>query len=259
MTGRWIDDRHTDGDVRLFCFAHAGGGSGFFRPWRKPLAPEIAVTPVVLPGREARWREVAYIRMENLIDPLCEAMLPYLDRPFALFGHSMGAAVAYEVARRLSDGPTGPPLCLIVSARRAPHLPPRQPPIYKLPTDEFMAQIELLNGTSSNILRESALLRALLPALRADFELNDIYSPSSWEPLSIPISAFVGENDPLASTGEMGRWCELTVGEFILRSFDGAHFYLSGAPPKVLAAIQQDIRRATRLSGSHVTRRPGVT
>jgi medium-chain acyl-[acyl-carrier-protein] hydrolase len=248
MSGRWIDDRDTHGDVRLFCFAHAGGGSGFFRPWRKPLAPEIAVTPVVLPGREARWRELAYVRMEMLIDPLCDVMLPYLDKPFALFGHSMGAAIAYEVARRLADRRFGSPLCLFVSARRAPHLPRRQPPIYKLPTDEFLAQIELLNGTSSNLLRESALLQALLPALRADFELNDMYSPSSGPPLLVPISAFVGVGDPLASTDEMARWCELTTGEFSLRSFDGAHFYLAGAPPKVLAAIRQDIRRATRLS-----------
>lgn len=249
MSGRWIDDKETAGDVRLFCFAHAGGGSGFFRPWRKPLAPEIAVTPVVLPGREARWREPAYTKMELLIGPLCDAMAPYLDRPFALFGHSMGAAVAYEVARRLSDGPDGPPLCLLVSARRAPHLPPRRPPIYRLPADEFLAQIEQLNGTSSSILRESALLQALLPGLRADFELNDTYSPSAGTPLSLPISAFVGERDQLASTGEMRRWGELTVSEFSLRSFGGDHFYLAGGPPDVLAAIRQDVRRAVRLAG----------
>lgn len=246
MTNRWIADKNADGEVRLFCFAHAGGGSSFFRPWMKPLAPEIAVTPVVLPGREARWREPAYTSMELLIEPLCDAVMPFIDRPFALFGHSMGAVVAYEVARQLTFNPLGPPICLFVSARRAPHLSAQRPPIYNLPTDQFLAQIEQLNGTSSSILRESALLQALLPSLRADFELNDTYSPLLKARLSLPISAFVGGCDQLVGAGEMRRWGELTTGEFSLRIFDGDHFYLAGDRPDVLAAIRQDIRRAAQ-------------
>jgi surfactin synthase thioesterase subunit len=243
VTGHWIDDKDSKGDIRLFCFAHAGGGSGFFRSWQKSLTPEIAVTPVVLPGREARWREPAYTRMDLLIEPLCDAMLPHLDRPFALFGHSVGAVIAYEVARRLADGPFGPLVCLFVSARRVPHSPGNRPPIYKLPLDQFLAQVERLSGAQLRLLRESPLLPALLPGLRADFELNDTYSPTLGNVLTLPFSAFVGDRDQLVTVDEMRRWTELTVGEFNLRIFAGDHFYLAGGPLDVLDAIRQDIRR----------------
>jgi surfactin synthase thioesterase subunit len=240
MTGRWIDDAGARGDVRLFCFAHAGGGGGFFRPWRKELAPDIAVTPVVLPGREWRWREPAFVRMEQLIGPLCDALRPHLDRPFAFFGHSLGAIVAYEAARRLG------PSCLLVSARRAPHLPARRPPIHDLPHEQFLAELERLNGTDQSLLHESALLQALLPGLRADFELNDTYAPAPGPPLSMPVSAFAGDRDELVSVDEMRRWGELTTAEFGLRVFDGDHFYLAGARSELLDAIRTDVARAVR-------------
>lgn len=242
MIGRWIDDAEPRGEVRLFCFPHAGGGGAFYRAWRKDAAPDIAVTPVVLPGRESRWSERAFVRMEQLIEPLCHAIAPYLDRPFALFGHSMGAVVAYEVARRLRESP----LLLFVSARRAPHLPARRPPIHDLPRERFLAELARLNGTDASLLHESGLLEALLPGLRADFELNDTYAPSATTPLATPISAFVGDRDPLVNVGEMRRWGELTTGEFGLRVFEGDHFYLTSGRRELLDAIRRDIARAMR-------------
>lgn len=242
MIGRWVDDAESHGEVRLFCFPHAGGGGAFFRQWRKQAAPEIAVTPVVLPGRESRWSERAFVRMEQLIEPLCDAVAPHLDRPFALFGHSIGAVVAYEVARRCRESP----LLLFVSARRAPHLPARRPPIHDLPREQFLAELGRLNGTDASLLRESALLEALLPGLRADFELNDTYVPSSITPLAMPISAFAGDRDPLVNVDEMRRWGELTTREFGLRVFEGDHFYLTGGRVELLDAIRRDIARAMR-------------
>jgi len=249
MTGRWIDNHDANGDVRLFCFAHAGGGAAFFHPWRKELAPEIVVTPVVLPGREARWREPPYVRMEALLAPLCDAVRASVDRPFALFGHSMGAALAYEVAIRLATAACGPPLCLLVSGRRAPHLPPRRPPIHDLPSDRFLAELKRLNGTTESLFRDPALLQALLPGLRADFELSETYSPRRAASLPVPISAFVGNRDPLVDADEMRQWGDLTTGEFGLRVFDGDHFYLAGGRPTLLDAIRQDVVRAMRLTG----------
>jgi medium-chain acyl-[acyl-carrier-protein] hydrolase len=245
MIGRWIENRDSDGEARLFCFAHAGGGGGFFRSWFKPLAPEIAVTPVILPGRETRWREPAFTRMDLLIEPLYEALIPCLDRPFALFGHSMGAVVAYELAHRLAEHPVRSAISLFVSARRMPYMPVRKK-TYDLPDDQFLAAIRRLNGTAPALLRESALIQALLPNLRADFELNDTYLPTFRTPLSLPVSAFVGDRDQLVSRFDMRRWSEVTVGEFNLRVFDGDHFYLAGGPPSVLSAIRQDLQRALR-------------
>lgn len=111
MTGTWLKsgDATQDAPLRLFCFAHAGGGSGFYRPWREKLLPEIEVCPVILPGRETRVAEPAHRSMEDLIGPLCTGLAPHLDRPYALFGHSTGAAIAYEVARRFQDDPARAP------------------------------------------------------------------------------------------------------------------------------------------------------
>lgn len=249
VTGPWIDRDDAGGDVRLFCFAHAGGGGAIFRPWRKMLAPALAVTPVILPGREARWREAPYVRMEALLGPLCDAVQAAVAGPFAFFGHSLGAAVAYEAALRLATARCGPPRCLLVSARRAPHLPSRRSPIHDLPTDRFLAELERLNGTAAILFRDPELLRALLPGLRADFELNDTYAPGRVAALPVPISAFVGNGDPLVNVGEMRRWGELTTSEFSLRVHDGDHFYLAGDRRPLLEAIRHDVARAMRLSG----------
>lgn len=126
--GLWVvnDARVEDSGAarRLFCFPHAGGGPSFFRPWRAALRPETAVRQILLPGREFRLEEPPFRRIADLVEPLCTALRPYLDRPYALFGHSMGAVVAYEVARRFSGAGVAGPTCLIVSGRRAPCSPP---------------------------------------------------------------------------------------------------------------------------------------
>jgi surfactin synthase thioesterase subunit len=246
VTTRWIDDAGGgEAAVRLFCFAHAGGGSGFFRAWRAALGPAIGVAPVVLPGRESRWREPAFTRMEPLLDAVCDAMQPYLDRPFALFGHSLGAAIAWEVARRFAEGPARhAPLCVFVSARRAPHLPPRRAPIHRLADDAFLAELQRLNGTHQTLIEEPSLLRALLPALRADFELDDAWRPAAPRPLAVPLSALAGDRDPIAAAGDVRRWSEVAAGEFSLRLFDGDHFYLADARAEVLDAIRYDLARA---------------
>ncbi|TMQ14017.1 MAG: thioesterase [Deltaproteobacteria bacterium] len=248
MTGLWFDNRASAGELRLFCFAHAGGGAAFFYPWRAALAPDIAVTPVVLPGREARWREPPYRRMEALLAPLCDAVAAAIDRPFAFFGHSVGAVIAYEVAARLSTMVRGSPLCLVVSARRAPHLPSRRPPIHELPTERFLAELQALNGTADALLRDPALVQALLPGLRADFELNESYAPSVTKSLALPISALVGDRDPLVDVAEMRRWREVTTGTFGLRVFNGDHFFLAGGHVGVLDAIRSDVLRQLRVA-----------
>ena len=231
-------------EVLLFCFAHAGGGAAFYRPWPAVLGPDIEVCPVVLPGREARRRELPYTRMAQLVEPLFDALLSRADRPFVLFGHSMGAAVAYEMARRFSVVPAGGPCCLVVSGRQPPHRPARHPPIHRLPQDEFVARVSALDGTPAEVLRDKELLAAFLPSLRADFELNETYVPAPHPRLAIPVWAFVGDEDPLVEPPDMLAWGEVTTGPFDTRVFSGGHFYAQGARPEVLVAVREAVAAA---------------
>jgi medium-chain acyl-[acyl-carrier-protein] hydrolase len=244
---RWVVDDGPAEDSgafrQLFCFAHAGGGPAFFRPWRAPLAPDIAVHRVLLPGREWRLEEPAFRHITELVGPLCAALEPYLDQPYALFGHSMGAVVAYEVACRFPGPSRAGPTCLIVSGRRALGLGPSSRPLSGLPDDEFLAEVGRLNGIPPEVLNEPELLDMLLPTLRADFELAETYQPLPGGRLSCPVVAYLGTDDPEVDYEGVLAWREVTTGEFSMRAFRGDHFYLKGGRPDVLNAVRDDLRR----------------
>jgi surfactin synthase thioesterase subunit len=245
-SGLWVGGEMRDvapnARVRLFCFAHAGGGPAFFRGWRQELAPDIDVRPVLLPGRESRRREPPYLRMEQLLDPLCEALGPHLDRPYLLFGHSMGAAVAFEAARRLSGTAGRRPSGLLVSGRRAPGVPQRRR-FTGLPDADFVAALAGLGGTPPEVLDHPELVNLLLPTLRADFELNESYRPLPGPGLDCPVAAYMGADDPEVDRAELLAWHQETAGEFTMRVFPGDHFYLKGRRPDVLSALRQDLDR----------------
>ncbi|GAA4771510.1 alpha/beta fold hydrolase [Streptomyces sanyensis] len=227
-----------DAAFRLFCFAHAGGGSSAFREWRGAFGTGVDVRPVLLPGREARLREPPVRRMDELLGPLCAGLLPLLDRPFAFFGHSLGAVVAYETARELAlcGGPR--PEHLLVSARRAPHLPSRQAPVHRLAEGEFLRVVAEMGGTPADVIAQPGLLRAFLPGLRADFELNETYVPRARGVLDCPVSAFAGDRDPQVAPDEMAAWRDTTRGPFRLRVLPGGHFYLREDPAALTALIR---------------------
>jgi surfactin synthase thioesterase subunit len=245
--GRWIGGGrwHTsDAPELLFCFPHAGGGPAFFRPWSTALASDIDVRPIQLPGREARIHEPPLHRIEQLMDPLCAALEPHLDRPYALFGHSMGALVAFEVARRFSDGAHPAPFCLIVSGRRGPRIPSNRRILFGLPPEEFLAEVVRLGGMPQEILDQPDLLDMLLPVLRADYELSETYGPLPGGGLRCPVAAYMGTADPEVELAGLRAWREETTGEFTARVFPGDHFYLKSERANVLLAVRQDLRNA---------------
>jgi surfactin synthase thioesterase subunit len=242
----WVGGAGRVGDApeRLFCFAHAGGGPAFFRMWSAAFAPEIDVVPVQLPGREARLDETPYRSLDRAVGPVCAALEPYLDRPYALFGHSTGSLVAFEVARRLSAGGQLGPSAVIVSGRRGPGVPSRRPILHRLPDAEFLAEVVRLGGMPDEIVTAPDLLELVLPVLRADYELSETYHRLPGAGLTCPVAAYMGAADPEVDHEGLRGWRRETSGQFVGRVFPGDHFYLKGARPDVMRAILIDLREA---------------
>ncbi len=212
--------------IRLFCFPYAGGSASVFRSWADEAPAEIELCAVQLPGRERRWREPRFTSLSDLIEPLALGVHPFLNIPFAFFGHSMGALISFELARRLRLKNAAQPLHLFVSGRRAPQLSDPKPPIHALPDAEFIDSLRSLNGTPEEILQNQDALPVFLPILRADFAINETYTYHIEEPLDCPIWAFGGTEDKEAGQDALEPWDAQTDVQFAIRMFPGDHFFL---------------------------------
>jgi medium-chain acyl-[acyl-carrier-protein] hydrolase len=229
--------------LRLFCFAHAGGSAGFFTSWASLLPPDVELCAVELPGRGARIRDAPFRRMDDLMAALQPALRPLFDMPVAFFGHSMGASVAYESARRLASDCGRSPVRLFVSSRAAPGGAPGRRRIHDLPDRELLGVLRRLQATPSDVLDNAEFMAVLLPAVRADFELLETYAGSASPVLDCPISAFGGDDDPAVDEAGLEAWAGRTRGPFSLRLFPGGHFYLN----PMRRAVIDEIRRALGL------------
>jgi len=227
--------------MRLFCFPYAGGSAQIFRSWSTQLPPGVEVCPIHLPGRGLRLRDAPYSRLEPLLDRISEALIPQLERPYALFGHSMGAMISYELARRLRDAGVRQPLHLFLSGRRAPHLKDEEPPIHDLPAPEFLNAMYRLGGTDKAILENDELLGLMLPMLRADFELVETYRYLPGEPLDIPITAYGGLLDEEVSREQLAEWRQHTRESFSLHMLPGNHFFLTSAQNQLLRLLSLEL------------------
>lgn len=215
--------------LRLFCFPYAGGAASIYRTWSDDLPAEIEVCPVQLPGREGRIRQSAFTRMDDLVEAADEGLAEELDRgPHAFFGHSMGAVIAYELARRRRRAGRSEPRHLIVSARSAPTVEDSEEPIHDLPPERFRERLRDLNGTPAEVLDHPELMELVEPLLRADFEVNETYEHRPGETLSCPLTALGGLRDEEVPREELEEWRTLTTGAFRLHMLPGDHFFLNG-------------------------------
>jgi medium-chain acyl-[acyl-carrier-protein] hydrolase len=227
--------------LRLFCFHYAGGGALIFRPWSDSLPPTVEVCAIELPGRGTRLMEPPFTQLEPLIQELTRVLLPYLDKPFAFFGHSMGALVSFELARILRRDYGLSPVHLFVSGRRAPQLPDPDPPIHTLPEPEFLDELRRYNGTPEAVLENAELMQLLLPSLRADFAVLETYVYTPEPPLECPITTFGGLSDREASRDELEAWRDQTSAAFSLEMFPGDHFFVHSAQPLLLQALSREL------------------
>lgn len=227
--------------LRLFCFHYAGGGASIYRTWPTDLPSTIEVCAVQLPGRERRLNEPAFTTLAPMLDQLVEVILPSLDMPYAFFGHSLGALVAFELTRMLSVRYSLLPVHLLVSGRGAPQMPDMVPPIHHLPDDGFIDGLRRLDGTPEEVLQIPELMELLLPTLRADFAVSETYIYTPDKPLDCPISAFGGQDDQFAAYPELAGWKQQTNRAFNLHMFPGNHFFLHSSRVEVIRTVARDL------------------
>jgi medium-chain acyl-[acyl-carrier-protein] hydrolase len=241
--GYWIAGRKPNplARLRLFCLPYAGGSALIFRTWSNALPADIEVCPIQLPGRSTRLKEQPFTEMSALIQVLAQVLSSLLDRPFAIFGHSLGALIGFELARQLRRQYSLSPVRLFVSAGRAPQDSRRDSSIYALPANEFLAEVRRLNGIPKEVLAHDELMAIVLPLLRADFALYDTYEYSAEPPLKCPISAFGGLQDSKVSESDLEAWRDETTAFLSLRMLPGDHFFLNTAQPLLLQLISQEL------------------
>jgi medium-chain acyl-[acyl-carrier-protein] hydrolase len=189
--------------------------------------------------------ETPFIELAPLVQALAQALAPLLDKPFAFFGHSLGALVGFELARQLRRQGDVQPVRLFVSADRAPQIPHRDRPLHALPEGEFLLELRRLNGIPRKVLEEAELMQIMLPVLRADFAVYETYLYSTEPPLTCPISAFGGLQDHRVSRGDLEAWRDQTSVSFSLRMFPGDHFFWQTTQPLLLQVLSQELRGAT--------------
>lgn len=235
----WLDcaGDKANADLTLVCFGPAGSGASQFRAWNR-LAPDwLRIVGVQLPGREQRYREAPYTDAMALARELAAAIAEARFNNFAFFGHSFGALLAFESARRLRALGARQPGWLGVAGRPAPQVPHGYRKTYALPQDEFLGVLRSYGGTDPRILEKPDLLGFFLPAIRADLEANTEYAHQAEPPLAMPVMAMRGRQDMVCSAAELSAWRELTSAAFTQLEEDGGHFFFNQNIGKLLDTV----------------------
>jgi surfactin synthase thioesterase subunit len=223
--------------ARLVCLPHAGGSAPFFLPVAAALSPGVDVVAIQYPGRQDRRTEQPISDMGQLADRIHGILRRQPDMPLTFFGHSMGALLAFEVTRRLEADGDGP-VRLFASGRRAPSTY-RDEKIHLLDDAGILAELRRMNGTASSVLGDDEMMRAALPALRADYRATETYSCTQDVTVNCPITVLTGDSDPKTTLDEANAWARHTSGSFDLEVFAGGHFFLTEHTDAVIKILDR--------------------
>jgi surfactin synthase thioesterase subunit len=243
MTGAWysVQQARARCDVRVVCFPYAGGSASIFRGWSAWMPPTAELWTAHLPGRDRRISEEPYSDVASLVGAAVDAFVSYIEPPYALFGHSMGAIVAFEFAHELARRGAAPPLCLVVSGQHAPHLADDRPPIHDMPDADFLDAVGRLNGTPREVRESAEIMDLLMPVLRADFAAVETYTCGRRPPLRCPIVAYAATDDELITPDQVSPWSEHSTSGCRVVMFSGGHFFVQSSAERVARQLGQDV------------------
>jgi pyochelin biosynthesis protein PchC len=237
----WIRRLHPSASAtsRLVCLPHAGGSASYFYPLSQRLSPDVDVLAIQYPGRQDRRAETPIDDICKLADIITAELAPWRDLPLALFGHSMGATIAFEVAGRLSHN-GNPPITLFASGCRAPAMY-RDARLHLADDATLVANLIHLSGTNARMLEDREVVEMILPALRSDYHAVETYRYRDDVTLSCPITVFTGDADPQVAMAEALAWRAHTEGPFRIEVFSGGHFFLNDHADEVPAFIREQL------------------
>lgn len=227
--------------IRLFCFAYAGGSAFNFLPWRAALDPSIDICAVQLPGRGARIADPPIASMPVLLKMMAPAITEHSQLPFAFFGHSVGALIAFELARYLQLHGVAGPKRLFMSGCQAPQYRSPTRKLHELPDAAFLDELRSYNGTPVEVLENRQLMELLLPTIRADFALAENYAYRSGPLLQAPISVFAGKDDDNKAPGQVDGWARETADDCRINWFEGGHFFVNTARDAVIKQLDAEL------------------
>jgi len=223
----WLTALNTVASPRaiVVCLPFGGGSASAYRPWAARFPANVQLCAVDLPGRAARFAEPLLTHAERIVAGLLG--LPDLPVPFVLFGHSLGALLAYEWASHLQQAGRPAPTHLVVSGRTAPQMMRTPAPIHGLDNGDFLAEVRRYQGLPDEVLAQQELIDLFLPILRADFTITETYRHAPRPALRIPLLILGGEHDPMVAPAELSHWLALTTAPSRIETFPGSHFYLN--------------------------------
>lgn len=248
----WFRARRREGraSLTLVCLPHAGGGASMFKNWQTRLPVAVDVFAVQYPGHEGRWGGALCSDASEIVEPLTRAVETEVETAYALFGHSLGALVAFEVARAMRRRGGREPVHLFVSGSRAPDAPGERPPLHTSDDAELQLYLCRLGGLPDEVVRHPDLLRSVLPMVRVGLRMYETFPYTSEVPLGCPITALAGDRDGEVSREQLAAWARHTTSGFRLEWFPGGHFFVSSAEPRVLDLVRTSL-------AAYGERRPG--
>lgn len=241
--------------LRLFCFSYAGGSALDFLPWHKHVGPDVEICALQLPGRGVRLDEPPHHELQPLIQVLAREIKPWLDRPFAFSGHSLGGLLAFELARHCMRDGMPEPSRIFVSGCEAPQYRKARKPLSRMPDAELIEALRGYNGTPPEVLENKELMSLCLPFIRADFALVDDYAYETGPLLNVPITVLAGRFDAGVPSESVQEWRRETTAECCVEWFDGDHFFIQSRRNEVIRCVRDGLKPLLREAALKPTRK----